>query len=151
MNSEESLSQSNVRSTNSTEIIVELRDERKENRQQNIIIYSISVVVVLAFTLTRSFSFFQMCQRASITLHDKLFRGIIRARMFFYNENPSGRILNRFSKDIGNIDVQLPIAMMDCLVVSCAIIFLLFYYFFVSLPRPVIERSLMETFTPSRF
>lgn len=113
------MSQSNSSEINAEELL----DEHKEDRQQNILIYSIAVVVVLGLTLTRSFSFFQMCLRASITLHDKLFRGIIRAKMYFYNNNPSGRILNRFSKDIGSIDVQLPIAMMDCLVVSCAIIF----------------------------
>lgn len=103
---------------NSTDINVDLPDEHKDDRQRNIYIYSISIALLLVLTLTRSFSFFKMCLRASITLHDKLFRGIIRAKMFFYNNNPSGRILNRFSKDIGSIDVQLPIAMMDCLVVS---------------------------------
>lgn len=38
--------------------------------------------------------------------------------MFFYNTNPTGRILNRFAKDIGNIDVLLPPALMDALSVS---------------------------------
>lgn len=101
--------------SNSTEIN---EDELQAERQQNIYIYSSSILAVLVLTLTRSFSFFKMCLRASITLHDKLFRGIIRAKMFFFNSHPSGRILNRFSTDIGNIDVHLPIAMMDCLVVS---------------------------------
>lgn len=92
--------------------------QRDEDRQRNIYIYSSSIVLVLALTLTRSFSFFTMCLRASRTLHDKLFRGIIRAKMVFFNNNPSGRILNRFSTDIGCIDSHLPVAMMDCLVVS---------------------------------
>uniref|UniRef100_A0A1B0DIE5 Uncharacterized protein n=1 Tax=Phlebotomus papatasi TaxID=29031 RepID=A0A1B0DIE5_PHLPP len=56
-----------------------------------------------------------MCLRASVKLHDKLFRGLTRARMLFFNTNPSGRILNRFSKDIGCVDAQLPVAMMDCI------------------------------------
>lgn len=33
--------------------------------------------------------------------------------MRFFNTNPSGRILNRFSKDMGAIDELLPKAMLD--------------------------------------
>ena len=66
----------------------------------------------------RTFAFFQMCLKASINLHDKLFRGIVRSTMFFYNHNPSGRILNRFSRDIHSIDTAVPASMMDCLSVS---------------------------------
>lgn len=46
--------------------------------------------------------------RASINLHNSMFIGLIRARMFFFNTNPSGRILNRFSKDMGQVDEILP-------------------------------------------
>lgn len=42
-----------------------------------------------------------------------MFRGITRATMYFFNTNPSGRILNRFSKDMGQIDEILPAVMMD--------------------------------------
>lgn len=38
--------------------------------------------------------------------------------MRFFNTNNSGRILNRFSKDMGAIDEMLPNALMDCLQVS---------------------------------
>lgn len=34
--------------------------------------------------------------------------------MRFFNTNTSGRILNRFSKDMGAIDEFLPNAMIDC-------------------------------------
>lgn len=78
--------------------------------------YSIAIFLVLFMVLNRTFCFFQMCIRASINLHDKLFRGITRATMYFFNTNPSGRILNRFSKDIGAVDTALPVALMDCLV-----------------------------------
>lgn len=80
--------------------------------------YSLSMLIVLCLVFQRSFSFFIMCLRASRNLHDKLFRGITRATMYFFNTNPSGRILNRFSKDIGSIDTTLPVALMDCLLVS---------------------------------
>lgn len=38
--------------------------------------------------------------------------------MEFFNKNTSGRILNRFSKDIGSIDSVLPQVLVDCLIVS---------------------------------
>lgn len=42
--------------------------------------------------------------RASKVLHNKMFSSILGATMRFFDTNPSGRILNRFSKDMGAID-----------------------------------------------
>lgn len=75
------------------------------------------MVIVLAMVLVRSFGFFKMCLRASRNMHDRLFRGITRGWMSFFNTNPSGRILNRFSKDIDNIDTILPVALNDAVLV----------------------------------
>lgn len=46
-------------------------------------------------------------------LHDLMFSALIRTGMRFFDTNPSGRILNRFSKDMGAIDELLPKAMLD--------------------------------------
>lgn len=51
--------------------------------------------------------------RASRNLHNMMFRGLTRARMYFFHTNPSGRILNRFSKDMGQVDEILPSVMID--------------------------------------
>lgn len=80
--------------------------------------YAILMAVSTYIYIHRTFAFFSMCLRASVNLHDSIFRGISRATMFFYNNNPSGRILNRFSKDISSIDTLIPPALMDCLAVS---------------------------------
>lgn len=87
-------------------------------RQQYIWIYSGLIILLVILVVQRSFSFFYVCLRISINLHDRLFRGLTRATMYFFNTNPSGRILNRFSKDIGAIDSALPMALLDCVVVS---------------------------------
>lgn len=76
----------------------------------------------MVVTLTRSFAFFEMCMKASIRLHDEMFRCISRATMHFFNTNTSGRILNRFSKDMGGIDELLPIALIDCVQIGLSLI-----------------------------
>lgn len=100
-------------------------EEYMGQRQRMIILYTILIVCTLLLYLMRTFGFFLMCLRISLRLHDHLFNGIIRAYMYFFNNNPSGRVLNRFSSDISNIDVALPQAMLDSYTVSKN-----FYYFF---------------------
>ncbi|KFB46273.1 AGAP004602-PA-like protein [Anopheles sinensis] len=90
------------------------------SREQCILMYATAMLCMFVLSLSRSFLFFYICLRATIRLHDRLFRGITRATMYFFNTNPSGRILNRFSRDIGCIDTFLPFAMMDCILVRWA-------------------------------
>nr|CAD7444730.1 unnamed protein product [Timema bartmani] len=78
-------------------------------------IYAGLTLVTLAVILTRSFVFFSVCMRASTKLHNAMFSGVIRSVMSFFTVNPSGQILNRFSKDMGQIDEQLPLILLDCL------------------------------------
>lgn len=84
-----------------------------EERKQYVITYAILAGIFIYLIFHRNFAFFSVCYRASVNLHDKLFKGVTRATMYFFNNNPSGRILNRFSMDIGNVDSLLPIIMMD--------------------------------------
>lgn len=42
-----------------------------------------------------------------------MFKGCVSTSMRFYDTNPSGRILNRFSKDMGSVDELLPKAILD--------------------------------------
>lgn len=58
---------------------------------------------------------FQLAINASKSLHNAMYLGVTRASMFFFNTNSSGRILNRFSKDMGQVDEILPTVMMDIL------------------------------------
>ncbi|XP_017068567.1 probable multidrug resistance-associated protein lethal(2)03659 [Drosophila eugracilis] len=76
-------------------------------------IFTVITVLTILVTVARSFLFFNLAMKASIRLHNSMFRGITRAAMYFFNTNPSGRILNRFSKDMGQVDEILPAVMMD--------------------------------------
>ncbi|SPP81313.1 multidrug resistance-associated protein 4 [Drosophila guanche] len=84
-------------------------------RQELVLFYAIILGATMIVYLIRTFGFFKMCLRISLHLHDRLFRGITRATMYFFNTNSSGRILNRFSKDIRTVDTDLPHTLLDCL------------------------------------
>lgn len=53
--------------------------------------------------------------QSSNTLHDKMFARMLGATMRFFDTNSSGRILNRFSRDMGVIDEMLPKALMEAI------------------------------------
>ena len=78
-----------------------------------IYIYTVLVLGIFVIGMTRSFLFYNICLRCSQKLHDLAFGGLIRTSMRFFDTNPSGRILNRFSKDMGAIDELLPKAILD--------------------------------------
>ncbi|XP_055848004.1 probable multidrug resistance-associated protein lethal(2)03659 [Episyrphus balteatus] len=93
-----------------------IKSTNEESRRTNIVIfYSVLLATTVLIFLVRTFGFFKMCLRISLKLHDRLFRGITRASMYFFNKNSSGRILNRFSKDIRTVDGDLPHTLIDCL------------------------------------
>lgn len=113
----------------------------KEEREQLLIIYTSIIVLGTICVVCRSFSSFRMCLRISINLHDMIFRGITRAKMTFFHNNPSGRILNRFARDINNIDSLLPSIMIDvlhvchqtCLIIQSKTVFSYFLFFILLL------------------
>ena len=84
-----------------------------KDREFYIIVYSVIVILIFIVGITRSFTFYAVCLRCSQRLHDLVFGALIRASMRFFDTNPSGRILNRFSKDMGAIDELLPKAILD--------------------------------------
>ncbi|XP_072049231.1 ATP-binding cassette sub-family C member 5-like isoform X2 [Amphiura filiformis] len=47
--------------------------------------------------------------RATTHLHDEVFNKVVSCPMSFFDTTPSGRILNRFSKDMDEVDVRLPL------------------------------------------
>ncbi|CAF4915112.1 unnamed protein product [Pieris macdunnoughi] len=83
-------------------------------RKDFVIIFGVITIATVAVALIRAFLFFTLCMRSSIRLHDQMFECISLSPMSFFHANPSGRILNRFSKDMGSVDELLPQAMLDC-------------------------------------
>ncbi|XP_012169298.1 ATP-binding cassette sub-family C member 4 isoform X1 [Bombus terrestris] len=76
-------------------------------------VYTAIIVGLFCIGITRSLTFYKVCILCSQRLHDMAFSALIRTGMRFFDTNPSGRILNRFSKDMGAIDELLPKAILD--------------------------------------
>lgn len=115
MNSEQQQGLQNHSNVNNTEPAV---DEIFYNIDTTVYICSLLLGLTITLTIYRSIKFFNVTLHASGTLHNKMLSNIIHCGMKFFNENPSGRILNRFSKDVSVADEILPTAVMDSLQVN---------------------------------
>ncbi|XP_072049289.1 ATP-binding cassette sub-family C member 5-like [Amphiura filiformis] len=75
------------------------------------IIYGCCVPALILITLFRAVVFTKTTLRATTHLHDEVFKKVVSCPMSFFDTTPSGRILNRFSKDMDEVDVRLPFYM----------------------------------------
>lgn len=76
-------------------------------------IYAGGLLLLFIVALARSMLFYKLAMISSQKLHDTMFTSVLAAPMRFFDTNPSGRILNRFSKDIGAVDELLPKVILD--------------------------------------
>jgi len=56
----------------------------------------------------RSIAFLKLALRASKKFHSQALASLMRAPMSFFDTTPIGRILSRFSRDVGAVDQMLP-------------------------------------------
>ena len=73
-----------------------------------LLVYGSIVTVSLVLTTVSSFCFYLAALKASENPHDQMTKAVLKAPVVFFDTNPVGRILNRFSKDIGGMDDMLP-------------------------------------------
>lgn len=73
-----------------------------------LLVYGFIVTGSLLLTLISSFCFYLAALKASENLHDQMTKAVMKAPVLFFDTNPAGRILNRFSKDVGCMDDILP-------------------------------------------
>uniref|UniRef100_A0A673MCM5 ATP-binding cassette sub-family C member 5 n=1 Tax=Sinocyclocheilus rhinocerous TaxID=307959 RepID=A0A673MCM5_9TELE len=71
-------------------------------------VYTMSMGIMLLLKLLRGIVFVKGTMRASSRLHEELFQKILRSPMKFFDTTPTARILNRFSKDMDEVDTRLP-------------------------------------------
>ena len=73
----------------------------------NVGIYASCVAAAVLLT-TCAYAFFLVVLKSSENLHNDMVTAILKAPVLLFDSNPIGRILNRFSKDIGCMDEVLP-------------------------------------------
>jgi len=71
-------------------------------------IYAVFGAAQSVLAISSSFSLAVAGIYASRLIHNRLLVNILRLPMSFFDTTPSGRILNRFSKDIYTIDDMIP-------------------------------------------
>lgn len=61
-------------------------------------------ILILIVTLVSAYS----AVIASRAMHSRMLAAVVRSPMSFFDTTPLGRIVNRFSKDIYNVDETIP-------------------------------------------
>lgn len=88
------------------------------DRNKYIYIYSGLIIIVLYLVFQRAVALYLFCLKASRRIHEQLLHGVLNAKMYFFNTNASGRIVNRFSKDLYDVDYYLALVLYDLTLVS---------------------------------
>ncbi|XP_008207016.1 probable multidrug resistance-associated protein lethal(2)03659 isoform X1 [Nasonia vitripennis] len=84
------------------------RKEDLHPAQYYVNIYTALILSILIVGIIRALTYTTVCQRSSEVLHNRAFNAVVRTSLRFFNTNPSGSILSRFSQDVSIIDELLP-------------------------------------------
>ncbi|RXN21097.1 multidrug resistance-associated 9 [Labeo rohita] len=74
-------------------------------------IYGIIIVIMVLLSIAKGYAFTKVTLHASSKLHDTMFKRILGSPMSFFDTTPTGRLVNRFSKDQDEVDAVLPFNM----------------------------------------
>ncbi|KAJ3055696.1 Multidrug resistance-associated protein 4 [Rhizophlyctis rosea] len=75
--------------------------------------FGLLVLTTVFLSLSRAIGFFLVCWIASRTIFTKMVSAIFASPMDFFQRTPHGRLMNRFSKDMNNVDELLPQTFFD--------------------------------------
>ncbi|PRP88227.1 multidrug resistance-associated protein 1-like [Planoprotostelium fungivorum] len=85
--------------------------EEQNNVVWYLVIYSLFSFGTAFGALFSSFVLKLSCIKSSIVLHESMIKSVMGAPMAFFDTTPVGRIINRFSKDLYNVDSTLPMCL----------------------------------------
>ncbi|KAG9392412.1 ABC transporter transmembrane region [Carpediemonas membranifera] len=80
-------------------------------------------VFALFANLFRNFSISFLAVRAGWQIHRKALKRMLKAPMSYFETTPTGRILNRFSKDLEGVDTTLPATLLSMMQLLMRLIF----------------------------
>ena len=75
-----------------------------KSRNESYEFYLIMCGCSLILVVLRSVFYFLLCVRCSKVIYDRLFESVRNTSIRFFELNPIGRIINRFSRDTNNMD-----------------------------------------------
>ena len=90
--------------------------------------YALLGVIYMLITFFREFILFLGSLHASKLIHDTLIERVCRAKFRFFDSTPLGQIMNRFSKDIENVDQEMAptaVGVVHCLASIITIVILI--------------------------
>jgi len=71
--------------------------------------FGLSILATVVVSIARSFVIFWICLASSNSMHSQMTEKVLRAKILFFDSNPIGRIIARFSKDIAVLDMVIPV------------------------------------------
>lgn len=80
---------------------------------ESFVLFSCFYTSTFIFDICASVFFYHLIVRLNKNLHTLALSGVIKSPMRFFNTNSVGRLLNRFSQDIGRADALLPLTSYD--------------------------------------
>lgn len=98
----------NEQETNTTTLLPEENQKNKDDSVATIVLLSLLTVASVLAKFSRAIIHLIFSMRISRNIHSALVKGIVYARVQFFDRNLIGNILNRFSRDLGQIDEYLP-------------------------------------------
>ena len=87
-----------------------------DDQQQTLypVVFAVLTVSVVILGFTRGLIFFNTALRAATNLHNQAYDAVVGSPLSFFTANPVGRILNKFSSDLGQVDEELPKVLFEC-------------------------------------
>ncbi|CAF1158273.1 unnamed protein product [Rotaria sordida] len=101
--------------TNSWLSLWSSKDEREQRSSFYAYVYLGVILATLIVALIRTGYIFYIMLRGSTHFHNRMLKGILYTSLRFFESNPSGRILNRASKDQQALDESLPLSLIDAM------------------------------------
>ena len=81
-----------------------------------LLLYAALVIVFLFMLMGRAAAFARVATSSATSIHNVVFAKVLKAPLSFFETNPLGRILNRFSRDLDIVDGRLPDFFIDAFV-----------------------------------
>ena len=104
---------------NSTCYIDQIEDQ---NLYNSFLLYACLVAGTFTFGIIVGIVFYRLIIVSTRNVHDIALAGLFKSPMRFFNINPPGRLLNRFSQDLGKIDEFFPVCCDDTLTILLQLI-----------------------------